>query len=200
MSISRAAWRNAEEKLPLPRCYDSVGTHQLVPRRNAAEKRADDVLLAKKNAGAKLPLPRRWRRRGDLNSRAALATYTLSRGASSTSLSTSPSRKYHEILLRGKPTARDIIPERSAIVKENFNFSAKAKQAPGGAAQRACRPRDKAKIRAPSTCNRSQRRPARPKAQSRNNTSSPRPKTRSAQSAQAEPHMWYKAAHNARPL
>ena len=184
----------------MPRCYDSVGTHQLVPRRSAAETRADDVLLAKKNVGAKLPLPRRWRRRGDLNSRAALATYTLSRGASSTSLSTSPSRKYHEILLRGKPTARDIIPERSAIVKENFNFSAKAKQAPGGAAQRACRPRDKAKIRAPSTCNRSQRRPARPKAQSRNNTSSPRPKTRSAQSAQAEPHMWYKAAHNARPL
>ena len=51
MSISRAAWRNAEEKLPLPRCYDSVGTHQLVPRRNAAEKRADDVLLAKKRRG-----------------------------------------------------------------------------------------------------------------------------------------------------
>ena len=38
MSISRAAWRNAEEKLPLPRCYDSVGTHHL--SRAAAQRRS----------------------------------------------------------------------------------------------------------------------------------------------------------------
>ena len=35
-----------------------------------------------------------WRRRGDSNSRAAFTTYTLSRGASSASLSTSPNLKY----------------------------------------------------------------------------------------------------------
>ena len=42
-----------------------------------------------------------WRRRRDLNSRAALTTYTLSRGASSANLSTSPNiKKYKKMAER----------------------------------------------------------------------------------------------------
>ena len=60
-----------------------------------------------------------WRRRGDSNSRAAFTTYTLSRGASSANLSTSPGR-IRDDSLKAESNARHIILDFMRIVKGEF--------------------------------------------------------------------------------